>query len=140
LFENQEDKLTFDVKVIFQDDNYLVEGTSEFEFSMECSRCLQETKSSQQVYFKDLYLKNREDLEKFENDFPGNIFFIEKGSLDLADSIVAALEEQKVDSILCSDKCKGLCPQCGTNLNIAKCKCKDDNIDPRLEALKNFKI
>ena len=102
MFENQEDKLTFDVKVIFQDDNYLVEGTSEFEVSMECSRCLQETKSSQQVYFKDLYLKNREDLEKFENDFPGNIFFIEKGNLDLADSIVAALEEQKVDSILCS--------------------------------------
>ncbi len=140
MFENQEDKLTFDVKVIFQDDNYLVEGTSEFEFSMECSRCLQLTKSSQQIYFKDLYLKNREDLEKFENDFPGNIFFIEKESLNLADSIVAALKEQKVDSILCSEKCKGLCSQCGTNLNIAKCKCKDDNIDPRLEALKNFKI
>ncbi|MDD4343092.1 MAG: DUF177 domain-containing protein [Eubacteriales bacterium] len=126
--------------MLYQDDKFYAEGTSEFEKKLECSRCLQETKINQQISFKDLYLKNKEDLEMYENDFPGNIFFVEKGNLDLADSIAAALEEQKVDSALCSENCEGLCPQCGTNLNIAKCKCKDDKIDPRLEALKNFKI
>jgi len=118
----------------------LVEGNSGLEVTLECSRCLQDTKVYQEISFKDLYLKNKAGFEEIEKDFPGNIFFIENGNLNLADSIAAALEEQKVDSVLCSEECKGLCPQCGTNLNKAKCKCKDDNIDPRLEALKNFKI
>ncbi|MBD3264802.1 MAG: hypothetical protein GF375_06845 [Candidatus Omnitrophica bacterium] len=27
--------------------------------------------------------------------------------------------------VLCSSKCKGLCPGCGANLNIEACKCRD---------------
>ncbi len=107
---------------------------------MECSRCLDSFKEEQVISFKDIYLKNKSDFEKYEKDFSGNIFFVENGTINLADSIAAALEEQKIVSIFCSEECKGLCPHCGTNLNKAKCNCKDDNIDPRLEALKNFKI
>jgi len=40
--------------------------------------------------------------------------------------------------IRCREDCLGLCPQCGINLNNGKCKCEDEKIDPRLEALKNF--
>ncbi len=37
--------------------------------------------------------------------------------------------------ILCREDCKGLCPQCGKNLNEGPCGCSKP-IDPRLEKLK----
>src|ERR671919_630513 len=40
---------------------------------------------------------------------------------------------------LCRDECKGLCPQCGTNLNTGTCDCGPGWEDPRLAALKQLK-
>ena len=40
---------------------------------------------------------------------------------------------------LCSETCKGLCPQCGTNLNTGSCNCDPRWEDPRLAALKALK-
>jgi len=42
-------------------------------------------------------------------------------------------------SPLCKDDCKGLCPQCGVDLNQTDCGC-DQPIDPRFEALKGLKL
>ena len=38
---------------------------------------------------------------------------------------------------LCDDDCKGICPQCGKNLNDGPCGCKKE-IDPRLAALQSL--
>ena len=38
----------------------------------------------------------------------------------------------------CSEACRGLCPQCGTNLNAGVCSCKRAEIDPRLEPLRRW--
>ena len=40
---------------------------------------------------------------------------------------------------LCSETCKGLCPQCGIDLNSHTCACQKP-IDPRLAALKGLKL
>ena len=40
---------------------------------------------------------------------------------------------------LCREDCKGLCPQCGTDLNSGTCSCEKP-IDPRLAALKGLKL
>jgi uncharacterized protein len=40
---------------------------------------------------------------------------------------------------LCSATCKGLCPQCGIDLNTGTCRCERP-VDPRLAALKGLKI
>ena len=36
--------------------------------------------------------------------------------------------------VLCREDCKGICPQCGKNLNEGPCNCKEP-VDPRLEGL-----
>ena len=36
---------------------------------------------------------------------------------------------------LCSEDCKGLCPQCGADLNVEECGCNNENIDPRWSTL-----
>ena len=41
---------------------------------------------------------------------------------------------------LCRPDCKGLCPQCGVNRNTGDCTCQQEQGDPRLAALKNFKV
>ena len=41
---------------------------------------------------------------------------------------------------LCSEDCKGLCPECGHNLNTGPCACSRDQGDPRLAALRNLTL
>ncbi|HEY5923328.1 MAG TPA: DUF177 domain-containing protein [Kofleriaceae bacterium] len=40
---------------------------------------------------------------------------------------------------LCTEDCKGLCPQCGIDRNTSTCSCEKP-IDPRLAALKGLKL
>jgi uncharacterized protein len=37
---------------------------------------------------------------------------------------------------LCQEACRGLCPECGTNLNSGACSCTSTWEDPRLAPLK----
>ena len=37
---------------------------------------------------------------------------------------------------LCRESCRGLCPECGTNLNTGTCSCMREWVDPRLEGLR----
>jgi uncharacterized protein len=39
---------------------------------------------------------------------------------------------------LCRDDCRGLCPACGGNRNVAQCSCADRAPDPRLAALRDL--
>jgi uncharacterized protein len=46
--------------------------------------------------------------------------------------------EKQIKSI-CKDDCKGLCSNCGTNLNEGNCSCVIDVKDSPWKILKNFK-
>jgi uncharacterized protein len=41
-------------------------------------------------------------------------------------------------SALCSPQCRGLCPDCGANLNEGSCGCQREEGDPRLAALRDL--
>lgn len=43
-------------------------------------------------------------------------------------------------SVVCRDDCRGLCSMCGQNLNERECGCERKVLDPRLAALKDFKL
>lgn len=38
----------------------------------------------------------------------------------------------------CREGCQGLCPSCGADLNIGRCACSHDDVDPRLQALQQW--
>ncbi len=40
---------------------------------------------------------------------------------------------------LCREDCKGLCPQCGLNLNVEQCNCEQRPSDLRWDALSEIK-
>ena len=77
---------------------------------------------------------------------------VELGTSDLAveyfdgrtlDLLALAVEELIVslpDYPLCREDCKGLCPECGAELNLGPCSCADKKpVDPRLKALSSLK-
>jgi uncharacterized protein len=39
---------------------------------------------------------------------------------------------------ICRPDCRGLCPECGQNLNEGECDCDRGDVDPRLEALRKL--
>ena len=41
---------------------------------------------------------------------------------------------------LCREDCRGLCPQCGANLNQSDCGCSPAGLDPRFSVLRTLKV
>jgi uncharacterized protein len=39
---------------------------------------------------------------------------------------------------LCGEDCRGICPRCGTDLNVAACGCEEVHVDPRWSALEGL--
>jgi uncharacterized protein len=108
-----------------------LDGEIEGELLLLCSRCTEEF----------TYKVNMEIHEEFTNNIDNkddNIIFIESDSIDITEIIENNIFLAMPIKKLCSENCKGLCQKCGANLNINTCNCDNEQIDPRLSALKNF--
>ncbi len=108
-----------------------LEGRLQLKYSYDCYRCLRPAG-------KDLNIRISESFISSDDAEQTDMYPFEEKTLDtdkaLRDNIILNLPMKN----LCSEKCKGLCEKCGTNLNEMQCECVDDRIDPRLEGLKNF--
>jgi uncharacterized protein len=58
--------------------------------------------------------------------------------LDLSEVVRQSILLAIPPSPICRTKCRGLCPHCGKNWNEGPCDCKRDEIDPRLQPLKQL--
>jgi uncharacterized protein len=58
------------------------------------------------------------------------------GVIDLAELVREQLYLALPMKPLCQEACRGLCSECGTNLNSGACACTHDWEDPRLAPLK----
>ncbi|MFC1538542.1 DUF177 domain-containing protein [Candidatus Latescibacterota bacterium] len=77
-----------------------------------------------------------EDSEDIDAD-DDNLIFLPFGedSIDIRNNVHDALLLTIPIKPVCRDDCKGLCPECGTNLNINDCRCAINKIDNRWQAL-----
>ncbi len=98
-----------------------------------CDRCASEF--HRKVEFPiDVVLVTKLESEENEDEW---VFPLEGDSADL-DDIVRTVFVLNLDSkLLCKEDCKGLCPQCGKNLNDGPCNCRKE-LDPRFAALKQL--
>jgi len=107
----------------------LVQGKLHVGLEGECYRCLDPVLTDAAIHIEELYATT-----------PGKAEFriFEDGILDLApllrDEVLIILSR----GLLCSDTCRGLCPECGANLNHTTCSCRDNDIDPRFARLKEL--
>lgn len=121
----------------------LVAGTVEGEAKTACARCLDDisfpvTGEIEGYFLLDAENEAPEDMDDDEFDvLPADKV------IDLEPLITAALLLEFPLIPLCDDECKGLCPQCGANLNEGPCGCApaedDDDTPPNpFAALKDF--
>jgi len=100
-------------------------------FETQCARCLDTVSENMSFDINEVFSKTAS-----END--DDVTVLESGNIDLDDVVEKAFVGMLPISYLCSEDCKGLCPDCGCNLNRETCSCDTGNIDPRLAVLKNF--
>ena len=130
------EKISADIEVQKQNDRYYIKTKLSTVAHFLCDRCLgdfnQEITSSFQLY----YLKNVEDKD---NDSSYRFLPANANEIDLTEDVIENLLLAVPMKKLCKESCLGLCPSCGINLNINKCSCVQEIIDPRWEKLKNLK-
>lgn len=106
-----------------------LEVNIKFTFFGFCDRCASDVTKN---FSFDI---NKIVVEKLQNENDDdNYIIVENRTLDLEELVNEEVSLSLPTKILCSKDCKGLCPQCGANLNVSKCDCKKD-VDPRLETL-----
>jgi len=106
-----------------------------------CARCLEEyTFDLGKDFSVVLVPKQPLEEEGAVGDDDLDLSFYEGDEVDLSplirEQIILALPTRP----LCRDSCRGLCPQCGVNLNVQPCTCRAASDDPRLAVLRNLKV
>jgi uncharacterized protein len=64
--------------------------------------------------------------------------FYREGTLDVIDLLREQFQLALPMKPLCAEACRGLCPDCGANLNLARCDCTPKWEDLRLAPLKGL--
>jgi len=106
-----------------------------------CARCLEPVRFTVNRAFDLLYRplgadKRAEEVAISEADT--EIGYYEGDGLLLEDVLREQVLLASPVKLVCREDCKGLCPQCGTNLNTATCGCQQPG-DPRWAALSELK-
>ena len=120
-----------------------IEGQLETKIEMVCARCLEPVVEEVNRSFDLLYAplpkgmtKPKEDRLK---DDDTDIGFFEGDGLFLADVIKEQVLLALPLKVICQSDCRGLCPNCGANLNHEECRCETHATDPRLAPLGRLK-
>ncbi|MFO7870161.1 MAG: DUF177 domain-containing protein [Kiritimatiellia bacterium] len=122
-YARPEGDLYFDVKASKVSGRLVVKGALRIKMRLSCVRC----------------------DEFFERDVSENAyecvreFFDPDQEVDLTDDAREAIILAFPNYPVCSSECRGLCPYCGTNLNVGKCGCKPP-LDDRLAVLDKLEV
>jgi len=122
-------------------DKFRLVGKAQTELELLCSRCLEPFRMPVDSSFDLRFLPATEmaaddEREVQEEDLETSYYRDDQIDLNelLREQFYLALPMKP----LCREDCKGLCAQCGTNLNTGTCACAVRWEDPRLAPLKGL--
>lgn len=98
-------------------------------FNTRCARCGKDIEAVLQFDLSEDLLQDDSDAE-----IEDAVTFSD-GKVDIDEIVLNSFFMNENGKHLCREDCKGLCPQCGHDLNEGPCACKTENIDPRWAAL-----
>jgi uncharacterized protein len=110
----------------------LIQADLRAALELECVRCLNPVRQRLNTHFTELYAFSRRFMTE------AGLIMPETGIIDLTPVLREYMLLEVPFSPLCRPDCKGLCPQCGNNLNETTCQHEDETGDPRLAALKDL--
>lgn len=109
---------------------------------LPCARCLEAVAQGVERSFDLLYRPLGVDAGKEELSVTGaeaEIGYYQGGGVLLEDVLREQVLLALPLKVTCREDCKGLCPHCGTNLNLEQCSCAEAADDPRWSALKEIR-
>ncbi len=102
-------------------------------YHTRCARCCEDVCKTLDISGTQIIVSKLQDDEEDEN-----YILACDDKINLTQTASEFLFCNLPYKVLCKDGCKGLCPMCGENLNTGSCRCKNENIDPRLAILKKL--
>ncbi|MGE0814757.1 MAG: DUF177 domain-containing protein [Vicinamibacterales bacterium] len=121
------------------EDRFRLEGRVSTRIEALCSRCAEPVEMAVDNAFELRLLPQTlagDRTEDPDND-PTTAFYADD-RLDLGQIVREQCYLTLPMKPLCTPECKGLCPQCGTNLNTERCDCAPSWQDPRLAVLQSL--
>ena len=122
-------------------------GTVKTSIRFLCSRCLNEFEiaisSEFSFTFSQEASKRDDTADTAEKELTAGeigLIHFQGERIDLHELIQEQIVMTLPQRPLCSESCKGLCPQCGKDLNQGDCGCRQPVLDDRLAVLKHFKV
>ncbi len=100
-------------------------------YTAVCARCAKELENSLKVSASyGVTRRLTDDCEEYVE--------APEGLLDVEEIARTLFYLELPSRVLCKDDCKGLCPVCGTDLNVSACSCKSPERGNRLTGLKKL--
>ena len=118
-----------------------VTGRVKTQLELACGRCLEPYEIPVEASFELRYVPQSENVGEDEREIEDDDLttaYYKDGVLDTGELVREQFQLALPMKPLCSDACRGLCPQCGTNLNRTDCGCAPAWEDPRLAPLKSL--
>ena len=122
-------------------DAFRVVGGATTRLELDCGRCLEPFELPVDVHFDLRYVPHTENAGEGEQEVTEDDLttaFYRDGMLDLIDLLREQFTLALPMKPLCAQACRGLCPDCGANLNRVECGCAPKWEDPRLAPLKGL--
>lgn len=108
----------------------ILRAVAEGHMTTNCARCM--TEITVPVRFEIDENLARDDGEVSEDE---DIILFHDTSVEIDDIVFDNFLMNTTGKYLCKEDCKGLCVECGQNLNEGECGCSKENIDPRWSGL-----
>ena len=120
-------------------DRFRLVGDVRTTLELACSRCIEAFRLPVAAHFDLRYWPMTDaagDSESELGDDDLETSYYTNDQIDLKELLREQFYLALPMKPLCQEHCRGLCPQCGTNLNTGRCSCTPAWEDPRLAALK----
>jgi uncharacterized protein len=118
-------------------------GAVQSAVQLSCSRCLTDYQLPISSEFTIFYTESKgeeldeevelSDVELISASYTGDEIDVDS---EIAEQVMLEVPYKP----LCSESCRGLCPQCGADLNAGDCGCDRGEINLKMAALKKIKI
>jgi uncharacterized protein len=110
---------------------FLVTAQLVFRYQANCGRCLETYSGEQTMNIQEQFTSGSKagHDDSTEYSFSGDEIDL-KGCIQ--EQVLLALPM----SFTCTPDCRGLCQECGRNLNLSTCNCSVNPINPQFEKLK----
>ena len=122
-------------------DAFRVTGRATTRLELDCSRCVEPFEIPVDARFELRYVpqvqNNGDDEREIAEDDLTTAYYRE-GALDVIDMLKEQFQLALPMKPLHAEACRGLCPECGANLNRTDCGHKPRWEDPRLATLKGL--